>query len=197
LPDFERREEALRALRLARAEVGMTAGELAAKSGVARNTISRIERGVVEPQAATLHKLAEALGVSVADLVGGSWRDAFENSRHFRAAAKERLEERLSLWKAARDEGASGGLQRRLLDEVGFVLDEATEALRKLQENLSDGLNHMSEPGPNPYWEEIRKIDTLYRELRAMVEEAGLSVRPKTPSKTARAPQHELEALPA
>jgi transcriptional regulator with XRE-family HTH domain len=60
----------LRTLRIARAEAGMTAGELAAKSGVARNTISRIERGVVEPQAGTLQKLAEALGVSVADLPG-------------------------------------------------------------------------------------------------------------------------------
>jgi transcriptional regulator with XRE-family HTH domain len=175
----------------------MTAGELAAKSGVARNTISRIERGVVEPQAATLHKLAEALGVSVADLVGGSWRDAFENSQRFRAAAKERLEERLSLWKATSDEGASDGLRRRLLDEVGFILDEATEALRKLQENLGDGLNHMSEPGPNPYWEEVREIDTLYRELLAMVGNAGLSVRSKTPSTTARLPHHELEALTA
>jgi transcriptional regulator with XRE-family HTH domain len=175
----------------------MTAGELAAKSGVARNTISRIERGVVEPQAATLHKLAEALGVSVADLVGGSWQDAFENSQRFRAAAKERLKERLSLWKAARDEGASDGLRRRLLDEVGFILDEATEALRKLQENLSDGLNHMSEPGPNPYWEEVRKIDTLYRELLAMTEDAGLSVRSKAPINIARLPHHELEALTA
>jgi transcriptional regulator with XRE-family HTH domain len=175
----------------------MTAGELAAKSGVARNTISRIERGVVEPQAATLHKLAEALGLSVADLVGGSWRDAFENSQRFRASAKERLEERLSLWETARDEGTSDELRRRLLDEVGLILDEATEALRKLQENLSDGLNHMSKPGLNPYWEEVREIDTLYRELLATVEGAGLSIRPKTPSNTARSPQHELEALTA
>jgi transcriptional regulator with XRE-family HTH domain len=175
----------------------MTARELAAKSGVARNTISRIERGVVEPQAATLHKLAEALGVSVADLVGGSWRDAFENSQRFRASAKERIEERLSLWEAARNEGASDELRRRLLDEVGLILDEATEALRKLQENLSEGLNHMSKPGPNPYWEEVREIDTLYRELLATVGGAGLSIRPKTPSNAARLPQHELEALTA
>jgi len=175
----------------------MTAGELAAKSGVARNTISRIERGVVEPQAGTLQKLAEALGVSVADLLGEDWRRAFENSQRFRMTAEERLEERLSLWEMARDEGASEQLRRRLLDEVGLILDEATEALRKLQENLSEGLNHMSKPGPNPYWEEVRKIDTLYRELLAMVGGAGLSVRPKTPSNTARLPQHELEALTA
>jgi transcriptional regulator with XRE-family HTH domain len=173
----------------------MTAGELAAKSGVARNTISRIERGVVEPQAATLHKLAEALGVSVADLVGGSWREAFENSQRFRTTAKERIEERLSLWETARDEGASDELRRRLLDEVGLILDEATEALRKLQENLSEGLNHMSKPGPNPYWEEVRETDTLYRELLAMVGEAGLSVRPAKTSIVSRLRPHKLEAL--
>jgi hypothetical protein len=40
-------------------------------------------------------------------------------------------------------------------------------------------------------------VDTLYRDLLAMVEGAGLSVRSKTPSDTARARQHELEALRA
>jgi transcriptional regulator with XRE-family HTH domain len=180
----------------------MTAGELAARSGVGRNTISRIERGVVEPQAGTLRKLAEALGVSVADLLGEGWRSAFENSQRFRMTAEERLEERLSLWEMARDERASDQLGRRLLDEVGLILDEATEALRELQENLGEGLNHMghmAEPSPggtpNPYWEEVRKIDTLYRELLAMVEGMGLSVRAKTPSDIARSRRHELETL--
>jgi transcriptional regulator with XRE-family HTH domain len=42
--------------------------ELAERSGVGRDTISRLERGKAEPQAATLHKLAEALGITVADL---------------------------------------------------------------------------------------------------------------------------------
>ena len=191
----------MRALRIARAEAGMTAGELAARSGVGRNTISRIERGVVEPQAATLQKLALALGVSVADLLGEGWRRAFENSEHFRMTAEERLEDRLSLWEMARDEGASEQLRRRLLDEVGLILDEATETLRALQENLGEGLNHMAEPSPggtlNPYWEEVRKIDTLYRELLSMLGDAGLSVRAKTPSDTAGLAQHELEVLTA
>jgi transcriptional regulator with XRE-family HTH domain len=174
----------------------MTAGELAARSGVGRNTISRIERGVVEPQAATLHKLAEALDVSVAYLLGGGWRQAYDNSLLFRAHAKERLRDRLSLWEAARDEGASDEKRRRLLDKAGLVLDEANEVLRKLQENLSEGLDQMGrEPGPNPYWEEVREADTLYRDLLAMVGDAGLSVRPAKTSNVARPRQHELEAL--
>jgi transcriptional regulator with XRE-family HTH domain len=55
-------------LRIARAEAGMTLGELAEKSGVALNTISRIERGTQKPQAATLHKLARALDAEIGDL---------------------------------------------------------------------------------------------------------------------------------
>jgi transcriptional regulator with XRE-family HTH domain len=42
--------------------------ELAERSDVGRDTISRLERGKSEPQAATLHRLAEALGTTVADL---------------------------------------------------------------------------------------------------------------------------------
>jgi len=60
----------VRALRIARAEAGMTLEELGAASGVAFSTISKIERGVTKPQAATLHKLAQALRVNVADLLG-------------------------------------------------------------------------------------------------------------------------------
>jgi transcriptional regulator with XRE-family HTH domain len=189
----------VRELRIARSRAGMTLMELEAASGVGASTISKIERGVSQPQATTLHKLAEALGVSVADLFGEGWREAFDNSLRFRADAKERLRERLELWEAARDEGASVELRRRLLDEVALVLDEAGEALTKLLENVNDGLDGMAKPSPegtpNTYWEEVRKIDTLYRELLVMVEGVGLSVRSKTPSDIARARHHELEAL--
>ena len=175
----------------------MTAGELAARSGVARNTISRIERGVVEPQAGTLHKLAAALNVSVADLIGEGWRQALDDSQRFRAQAKERLGEQLSIWKAAMDEGADYEERRRPLDEAGFILDEANEVLRELLENLNEGLNGMPQPGPNPYWEEVGKADTLYRELWAMGENAGLSVRTAKRSSAARPHRHKLEALTA
>jgi hypothetical protein len=137
----------------------------------------------------------------VAYLIGDGWRQAFSNSLLFRTDAKERLRERLELWEAARDEEASDEMRRRLLDQVGLVLDEAGEVLSKLLANLNDGLNHMAEPSPegtpNAYWSEVQKVDTLYRDLLAMVEGAGLSVRSKTPSDTARARQHELEALTA
>jgi len=46
----------------------MTLMELEAASGVGASTISKIERGVSRPQAITLHKLADALGVEVGEL---------------------------------------------------------------------------------------------------------------------------------
>jgi transcriptional regulator with XRE-family HTH domain len=54
-------------LRIARAEAGMTLMELEAASGVGASTISKIERGVTQPQVGTLRKLAQALGVEVED----------------------------------------------------------------------------------------------------------------------------------
>jgi transcriptional regulator with XRE-family HTH domain len=57
-------------LRIARSKADMTLMELEAASGVGASTISKIERGVSQPQATTLHKLAEALDVDVADLLG-------------------------------------------------------------------------------------------------------------------------------
>src|SRR4051812_16921560 len=46
----------------------MTLIELEAASGVGASTISKIERGVTRPQAATVRKLADALGIEVGEL---------------------------------------------------------------------------------------------------------------------------------
>lgn len=47
----------------------LTQQELADKSGVGVNTIIRIERNQVEPHGRTIRKLADALGVSPANLL--------------------------------------------------------------------------------------------------------------------------------
>jgi len=60
-------------LRIARSKAGMTLMELEAASGVGASTISKIERGVSRPQAGTLHKLADALGVEVDELYPKAW----------------------------------------------------------------------------------------------------------------------------
>jgi transcriptional regulator with XRE-family HTH domain len=60
----------LETLRRIRTMRGMNQVELARASGVAQNTISEIETGRREARPATLRKLADALGVEIADFFG-------------------------------------------------------------------------------------------------------------------------------
>lgn len=65
----ERPQPALgKAIRRLREKRGVTQGELAASAGLAGPTISLIERGYANPTWATVRDIAEALGVSVAEL---------------------------------------------------------------------------------------------------------------------------------
>jgi transcriptional regulator with XRE-family HTH domain len=59
----------LKALRMARADAGLTISELAERAGVARDTISKAEKGQHSLQASTLHKIARALGKAPSELL--------------------------------------------------------------------------------------------------------------------------------
>ena len=58
----------LKDLRVRRA---LTQEELAAKAGIGKNTVNRIERNRAEPHMSTLRKLAAAFGVEPSELVKG------------------------------------------------------------------------------------------------------------------------------
>ena len=58
-------------LRKTRKYALLTQQQLADKSGVGIATIARIERNQVEPQARTIRKLAQALGVEPYELLKG------------------------------------------------------------------------------------------------------------------------------
>lgn len=58
-------------LKFLRKQKGMSQEELAAQMNVVRQTVSKWEKGLSVPDAHLLMKLAEILGVSVADLLGG------------------------------------------------------------------------------------------------------------------------------
>ena len=62
-------EGVLYALRVHRMWAGLTQEELAQRSGVARNTISRLETGEQPARPRTARKLADALGVTPKDLM--------------------------------------------------------------------------------------------------------------------------------
>ena len=64
------------ALKRRRAERKLTLDQLAARSGVSRAAISKIERGDSTASTSTLGKLAEALDLSISQLVGGARREA-------------------------------------------------------------------------------------------------------------------------
>ncbi len=59
----------LKDLRVRRA---LTQEELAAKAGIGKNTVNRMERDLTEPRPSTLRKLAGALDVPPAKLVRGT-----------------------------------------------------------------------------------------------------------------------------
>lgn len=58
-------------LRQHRIGQSLTLDGLSERSGVSRGMISKIERGEASPSTGTLGKLAEALGLSISQLVGG------------------------------------------------------------------------------------------------------------------------------
>jgi transcriptional regulator with XRE-family HTH domain len=190
-----------------RAQRGMTLVEAAEQAGVGRDTLSDLERGRRHPVMPTLAKIAQGYGVPVEDLLeepalaGAAWLQAFDESLRFRSQAKMRLGEQLSLWEAAKHEGASYEERRKFLDATGRILDEASSVSRELIQNLlgvGGGLAGTAEPGPNTYWTECQEADTLYRELFGMVGDAGLSVHPrpeKTGQETDQAPGQSDQAL--
>jgi len=57
-------------LKRARYRAGLTQQELADKAGTTQTTVARIERDAVEPEITTIRKLAAALDVRIADLLG-------------------------------------------------------------------------------------------------------------------------------
>lgn len=59
-------------VRSQRARLGWTQEKLAARSGISEQSISAIENGERDVKATTATKLADALGVTVGQLVDGS-----------------------------------------------------------------------------------------------------------------------------
>ena len=59
----------MKALRMARADAGLTISELAQRAGVSRDTISHAEKGQHSLQATTLNKVARALGKTPSEML--------------------------------------------------------------------------------------------------------------------------------
>lgn len=69
-------------LRMLRCDQNMSIRELEKGSGVDKNQILRIEQGQADPKYTTLCRIADALGVSVRDLVDdGNYTDGLDGPR--------------------------------------------------------------------------------------------------------------------
>jgi transcriptional regulator with XRE-family HTH domain len=190
-------------LKRLRAEKGLSQAKLAALADIDPSTVNQIERGAREASPATLRKLAQALDVSIAELLEDAvprvskvpappplfngdreeerraeWGAAVRRARQLRARGRPRMEQMLSAWRDRRDRAA--------LREVGLLLNDADAARNALREKVGAGLAmrdprlENAPPGtqiPNPGWEEYIEADRFYGALIDMVFGAGLSIR--------------------
>jgi transcriptional regulator with XRE-family HTH domain len=148
----------LEALRHIRTMCGMNQVDLAKASGVAQNTISEIELGKREARPGTLKKLADALGVGIADLLGdtlpkapapkalgrssleptllnglederrAAWEAAVDEARRLRETGWAQMWKALSGWRASKQRGEPYATRREYLDEMGNLLQEVYDA---------------------------------------------------------------------
>lgn len=68
----------MKGLRWIRERRGLTLQQIEDLTGISFNTISRYERGVISPNTDTALKIAQALGVTVDELLNGSANQEFE-----------------------------------------------------------------------------------------------------------------------
>ncbi|GAV22428.1 helix-turn-helix domain-containing protein [Carboxydothermus pertinax] len=113
-------------IRLVREERKLTIGELAQRAGISVSYLSEIERDTVNPSIATLRRIAEELGVSVADLMG---------KEHSLGYKLKKLREDMGLTQAelANQAGVSPGLIGQI--EQGKV-QPSLKTIEKLAEVL-------------------------------------------------------------
>lgn len=134
----------MQAVKVYRAEAGITGIELAKRSGVPRETISKIEHGRQEPSAATLKKLADALDVKVADFYEMESRI---NPKAEAGSAREWLERRSGTSYLARTEAE----WKYLLSELGGRdrAVEIIEAMRAEERHIAQAIESGEEISPD------------------------------------------------
>ncbi len=106
--------ESLKQLRTAR---GLSQARLAARAELDPSTVNQIERGAREASPSTIRKLADALGVSIYDLMGLDAASVLLHHQNLIEEAKEARE---------------AGDQERLKEIFNRMAEEVTSALTQL-----------------------------------------------------------------
>ena len=148
----------MNALKAARGRSGLTLRELAEKSGVGKDTISRLENYQGTPQAQTLRKLADALEVPIAELSENLTRGRERMLEE--AKTKEKVEVRVT-WEDSQGRLREEGLRFRG-EEIDWVdsgrrgniittLYRCPNGFRVVVENHENSTVSLYPNHPNPY----------------------------------------------
>lgn len=130
-----------RSVRERRLRLEWTIDRLAARSGVSKGAIVALEHGETNPTFSTLVRLADALGVSVSDLLGDDASEAVQIVEH---------ETRPPLWR-----GPHGGHATLILTVPGAAPVEVWEWV------LMPGERYVSHPHPRSVVETLTVISGL------------------------------------
>ena len=175
---------------------GLSQRALAKESGVSPATIYELENDRRNPNPSTLRKLARALGVEVADLLGeaehplaqapaaeqrsfdnhireeqrADWENAVSNARQLREHAQARAEELMAFWRQSKNRKEDPAERRAYLDEMGELLQAAYD----VRPTLFQAMSYQRLP---EQWPELGEADQFYRDLWDLVQSAGLSIR--------------------
>lgn len=186
-------------IRRAREAKGWSQAKLAAGADMGVSGISQIETGTRNPSVVTLSKIAEALGVGVADLFPkapsssleasfddvldderrAAWEAAAAEGRRLRETGRGRMWEALSGWRASKQRGEPDAARRGYLDEMGSLLREVYDAegalgLAFVEAAFTQGDSEAEVP--SYLREESRTMGHFYGELFGLVRSVGLTV---------------------
>lgn len=143
---------------------GFTQKELAESVGVAAITIQQYERNVREPKMDTVVRLAQALGISVADLYGSCITDFVERSAQERTTEAQR-ERQTALHKIDRilgemnAKGIKVAVER--VEELSHVPEYQKRNPIQEQQAVYDALNPHKNPDAAEYWNAVAAQQAL------------------------------------
>ncbi len=152
---------------------GFTQKELAESVGVAAITIQQYERNVREPKMDTVVRIAQALGISVADLYGSCITDFVERSAQERTTEAQK-ERQTALHKIDRilgqmnAKGIKVAVER--VEELSHVPEYQKRNPIQEQQAVYDALNPHKNPDAAEYWNAVAAQQALQQPSPAPAE---------------------------
>jgi transcriptional regulator with XRE-family HTH domain len=171
-----------RKLRVLRVERGLTLREAEELTGVDKDTLSKIERGLRHPYDVTLSKLAKGYGVLAEELLEADsprdpqqWKSVLASVRERQSEVEAKVEELVALAAHSKVD----------LYRVKWALDEAQDCMNTLVLALPGGhirhrrgrekiaIDNLLAVDPDQ-WEEVGKAERFYYDIVERLAEVGL-----------------------